>query len=188
MMLKRDYSRTYELILAELQEDGHMNVVQYLEEHPPLKTKGTMYSIDIVNALIAAKESAQPMLTSLNLDDLDAVRPHSNLRQMLNKRDSGKWFNTLKSSILKRPMIIAKPPDAKFDDDTNLENWGDDGDDECNCDDAGCTMEAVYKHEQSGSQLCDEHFADAASKLGSSHGYQPWNCETDEYYQYREDL
>ena len=171
MILKKDYSRTYDLILAELQEDGHMNIVNYLEEHPPIKTKGTMYSGDLVDALIAA--------------DMDSVRPHSNLRIMLKTRDNGEWFNTLKS-----PKLIARPqePDVKFDEDSELETFNDDGEDECECDEVNCDNHAVYKHEQSSSQLCDTHFSEAVNSLGGSHGYRPWDCEADEYYQYREDL
>tara|TARA_R110002167_G_scaffold3375_8_gene16448 strand:+ start:353 stop:928 length:576 start_codon:yes stop_codon:yes gene_type:complete len=191
MILKKDYSRTYDLILAELQEDGHMNIVNYLEEHPPIKTKGTMYSGDLVDALIAAKTNSDSEFgfnvapPELKLADMDSVRPHSNLRIMLKTRDNGEWFNTLKS-----PKLIARPqePDVKFDEDSELETFNEDGEDECECDEVNCDNHAVYKHEQSSSQLCDTHFSEAVNSLGGSHGYRPWDCEADEYYQYREDL
>ena len=91
MILKKDYSRVYELILAELQSDGYMGMVEYLEENPPKKMKGTLYSADLVDALDAAKKNSDNMFgfnvganqSELFLADLDSVRPHSNLRLML---------------------------------------------------------------------------------------------------------
>lgn len=190
MILKKDYSRTYDLILAELQEDGYMGMVQYLEQNPPLKTKGTMYSGDLVDALIAAKSNADDFgfnvaPPDLKLAEMDSVRPHSNLRLMLRNRDDGEWFNALKS-----PKLIARPqePETRFDDDSELESFNDDGEDECECDEVNCDAHAVYKNEQHNSQLCDEHFAEVVRSLGGNHGYRPWDCEADEYYQYREDL
>ena len=54
MIIKKDYSRAYELILAELQEDGYMNMVQYLEKNPPKKMSGTLFSSDLSDSLVAA--------------------------------------------------------------------------------------------------------------------------------------
>jgi len=191
MILKKDYSRVYELILAELQSDGYMGMVEYLEENPPKKSKGTMYSGDLVDALDAAKKNGDNMFgynvganqSELYLADLDSVRPHSNLRIMLSNRDKGKWFGTLKA------MTITAPPEQSFEDDTDFgyEDPNDD-EDECICDVGECQERAVYKNQDTGIAVCDIHFAEEVKALGGSHGYQAWNCETDEYYSFREDL
>jgi hypothetical protein len=181
MIIKKDYSRTYELILAELQEDGYMNMVQYLEKNPPRKVSGTLFSSDLSDSLIAAKQSIMPMLTELKLADLDSVRPHSNLRQLLNKKDEGKWFGTLKA------MSITAPQKQTFEEETEYEGFNDDGN-KCECSFDDCDQHAYWKNQQTGSQLCDEHFDMAVEEFGGSHGYMAWDCEKDEYYTYREDL
>lgn len=190
MILKKDYSKVYELILAELQDSGYMGIVNYLEENPPIKVKGTMYSGDIVDALVAAKSNADVSFgfnvgsnqQDFQFADLAAVRPHSNLRLMLQNKDTGKWFGTLKA------IQIDAQPKQKFEDDTEFGYAADPDDNDCECDIEGCTNRAVWKNPQTGVALCDEHFAEEVKELGGSHGYQPWDCEKDEYYSYREDL
>ena len=200
MILKKDYSRVYELILAELQSDGYMGIVNYLEENPPKKFKGTMYSADLVDALVAAKTNSDRSFgfnlganqNELYFADMDSVRPHSNLRLMLTNRDRviGKWFNTLKArtDLGTGAMTITAPPEQTYDDDVEFGYEEDPDENECECDVEGCTNTAVWKNPQTGVALCDEHFAEEVKELGGSHVYQPWDCEKDEYYSYREDL
>jgi len=182
MIIKKDYSRAYELILAELQEDGYMNMVQYLEKNPPKKLGGTLFSSDLSDSLVAAKQSIMPMLTELKLADLDSVRPHSNLRQLLNKKDEGKWFGTLKA------MSITERPESIYEEETEYEGYNDEDGNECECNVNDCELHSYWKSKSTGSQLCDDHFNEAVDELGGSHGYSAWDCEKDEYYTYREDL
>ena len=184
---KKDYTRVYDFILAELEADGYGAMVEYLEQNPPKKTQGTLYSVDIVNALIAAKNVAGPQLGALDLANLDSVKNHGNLRQMLNHKEEGKWFRTLKAmggskTGAKQISLVW----TKTDLDTGNEQNNED-DDECICD----ACEEAYpfwKNPNTVEQLCDSCFKQEVNVSGGEHGFQPWDCEKDEYYQYREDV
>jgi len=183
---KKDYSRVYDFILAELEADGYGAMVEYLEQNPPKKTQGTLYSVDIVNALIAAKNVAGPQLGALDLANLDSVKNHGNLRQMLNHKEEGKWFNTLKAmgggkTGAKQISLLWTNTDL----DSNT--GGDNDDDDCVCQE--CNEEyPFWKNPETGDEACDDCFKTLVRQLGGDHGYQPWDCEKDEYYQYREDV
>lgn len=185
---KKDYTRVYDLILAELETDGHGEMVAYLEENPPKRTRGTLYSVDIVNALVAAKRVAGPQLGALDLANLDSVKNHGNLRQMLNHSQEDKWFKTLKAmggkgkTGAKQIQLVWTKTDLETGTDDGPEN-----EDECICD--ACNEEyPFWKNDNTLEQLCDACFKQEVNVSGGEHGFQPWDCEKDEYYEYREDI
>ena len=185
---KKDYTRVYDLILAELETDGHGEMVAYLEENPPKRTRGTLYSVDIVNALVAAKRVAGPQLGALDLANLDSVKNHGNLRQMLNHSQEDKWFRTLKAmggkgkTGAKQIQLVWTKTDLETGTDDGPEN-----EDECICD--ACNEEyPFWKNDNTLEQLCDACFKQEVNVSGGEHGFQPWDCEKDEYYEYREDI
>ena len=183
---KKDYTRVYDLILAELEADGYGAMVEYLEQNPPKKTHGTLYSVDIVNALIAAKNIAGPQLSALELANLDSVKNHGNLRQMLNHKEEGKWFKTLKE--MGGSKTGAKQISLLWTNtDLDTEGGGDSDDEDCLCHE--CEDEyPFWKNPKTGDEVCDDCFKILVNQLGGDHGFQPWDCEKDIYYEYREDV
>jgi len=184
---KKDYSRVYDLILAELEADGYGAMVEHLEQNPPKKTQGTLYSVDIVNALVAAKNVAGPQLGALELANLDSVRNHGNLRQMLNHKEEGKWFRTLKA--MGGGKTGAKQVQLLWTNTDLDSNTGNNPEDEEDCICHECEDDyPFWKNPRTGVEVCDDCFKDVVQREGGDHGFQPWDCEKDEYYEYREDV
>tara|TARA_R100000656_G_scaffold76122_1_gene56278 strand:+ start:304 stop:900 length:597 start_codon:yes stop_codon:yes gene_type:complete len=191
-LIKMDYARVYELILAELTEAGHDNIVNWLTENPPKTYNGRLFSVDLAESLVEAKTKTA---YEVKLSDLDSIRNYSNLRIMLDKHDAGKWFDKLKAE---KPDIIINPPKTKitqpgagggtdFITGINL-GMGDDpdDDDECECDVEDCDKRAVWKcQSHCERKLCGKHLAKEGR---DEHDYEPWDCETDEFYDYIEDV
>ena len=96
MIRKMDYARVYELILTELSEGGHDNMVEWLTENPPKTYNGRLFSVDLAESLVEAKEKMGGEF-SVKLSTLDSIRNYSNLRLMLDKHDEGEWFEQLKA-------------------------------------------------------------------------------------------
>ena len=188
---KKDYTRIYDLILAELEEKGYHEMVSYLEENPPKKNTNLalggnkLYSIDLAHGLVEAKEQAGPQLSRLDLTKLDSLAGQGNHKVLINNIES-KWFKTLKSMGGNQATRTIQIYDINLDD---LEEGDNDPEDNCQCwADNDCEHIATWKNPNTGVQLCDIHFNEEVDKSSGEHGFQPWDCETDEYYKYREDL
>lgn len=198
---KKDYSRVYEMVLSELTMLGYNAMVNHLEQNPPKKMKGTLYSTDLATALVNAKKIAGPELSSVKLSELSSFENYENLKQVLRSSERGNWFNELKS-LPANPN--ATPPSgggtsmggtggAKqrvivFNEDA-LGNWGEgdpDDDNECVCD--LCDEYPIWKNPDTHEQFCPIHFEEKVEEVGGSHGFQPWDCEADEYHEYTDDL
>lgn len=189
MIIKMDYSKVYELILAELTEKHRYDMVEKLKENPPKKYGSQLFSIDLAEALINAKNTAlSSRLDKFELADMDAIKPYGNLRQILNSMDDGKWFSQLKSSgkgkvkAKEQEAEVVKPDFIDFDV-TNIDRKN--RDDECECD-YECPNDATWKDPNTGGQVCDEHIVSMGSP--DNEDYLPWDCPNDTYYKYREDI
>ena len=184
MLVKMDYSRVYELILAELWENNRYDMVEKLKENPPKKYSGRILSIDLAQALVKAKkESLSSRLDNFKLADMDAVKPYGNLRQILNNMDEN-WFSSLKSSG-SSAKLETRLEDPEFIDLTNIDYEEGNKDDECECDMEGCGETATWKDPDKGIQVCDQHVIELGR---DEYKFLPWDCPNDEYYEYREDL
>ena len=190
-IIKMDYARVYELILAELTEGGHDNIVNWLNENPPKTYNGRLFSVDLAESLVEAKTNMGSDF-NVKLSDLDAVRNYSNLRIMLDKHDAGKWFDNLKASVLKpktKTKVVLPGVDSapEFISGINIGDGGDpDDDDECECDVEECNGRATWKcQSHCERKLCGEHLAEEGR---DEHDFEPWDCETDIYYDYIEDV
>lgn len=180
MILKMDYARVYELVLAELVDSGYDNMTRYLAENPPKTYNGRLFSVDLAEALVSAKGNE-----NFKLSTLDAIRNHSNLRLMLNNADKGEWFNELKAIM--KPQLDDPELGAKIISNLDLINEDDpDEDDPCDCDVEDCDERATWKcFSHCERKVCGRHMSEEGR---DEHEYIPWDCDTDEFYDYIEDV
>ena len=189
MIRKMDYARVYELILTELSEGGHDNMVEWLTENPPKTYNGRLFSVDLAESLVEAKEKMGGEF-SVKLSTLDSIRNYSNLRLMLDKHDEGEWFEQLKAVMpakVKQKIkqkVKTKPPKTLTE--TDLFGDPDDDNDPCECDAEECELRAVWKCKTHCSRkVCGKHMLEEGRR---EHDYTPWDCDTDKFYDYIEDI
>ena len=197
---KKDYSRVFEMVIAELRMMGYEGMVNHLKQYPPKKLRGTMYSSELVSSLLDAKENAGPELGGLKLSELTSFDNYANVKRMLEHSERGNWFNELKAAPT-NPNL--DPPgggemggggagarqQVVVINETALGDWGEgdpDDDNECVCD--MCDEYPIWKNPDTQEQLCPTHFEERVEQVGGSHGFQPWDCEDDEYREYVDDV